>query len=133
MGDRQPPNMRRFDVIPKPHCVACMTLCSSGNPTRLSRNLNNFRYAGCCQNFVQAGIVIYGNDDNYIKLVHVSIFNTRQTEFAKELSPVPAASVEPLITPGMLGCASPNGQSGRELTRLHHHPDKSPVEPGHIL
>ncbi len=44
---------------------------------------------GCCQNFVQAGLVIYGDDDNFIKLAHVSIFETRQAEFAKELSPVP--------------------------------------------
>ncbi len=44
---------------------------------------------GCCFNYVQAGLVIYGNDDNFIKLAHVSIFETRQTEFAKELSPVP--------------------------------------------
>jgi len=43
---------------------------------------------GC--RFVQAGVVIYGGDDNFIKLVHVAIFNTRQTEFAKELAPVPA-------------------------------------------
>jgi arabinan endo-1,5-alpha-L-arabinosidase len=28
---------------------------------------------GCCFNFVQAGLVIYGDDDNYVKLVHVSI------------------------------------------------------------
>jgi arabinan endo-1,5-alpha-L-arabinosidase len=41
---------------------------------------------GCCFNFVQAGLVIYGDDDNYIKLVHASIFETRQTEFAKEVS-----------------------------------------------
>ncbi|HJR82108.1 MAG TPA: family 43 glycosylhydrolase, partial [Anaerolineales bacterium] len=45
---------------------------------------------GCCFNFVQAGLVVYGGDDNYLKLVHVSIFETRQTEFAKELAPVPA-------------------------------------------
>lgn len=45
---------------------------------------------GCCFNYVQAGLVIYGNDDNFIKLVHVSIWETRQTEFAKELAPVPA-------------------------------------------
>jgi len=37
---------------------------------------------------VQTGLVIYGDDDNFIKLSHVSIFNTRQTEFAKELFPV---------------------------------------------
>jgi arabinan endo-1,5-alpha-L-arabinosidase len=45
---------------------------------------------GCCYNYVQAGLVIYSDDDNFIKLVHVSIWDTRQTEFAKELAPVPA-------------------------------------------
>lgn len=45
---------------------------------------------GCCQNYVQAGLVIYGDDDNYVKLVHASIWETRQTEWAKELAPVPA-------------------------------------------
>lgn len=44
---------------------------------------------GCCHNYVQAGLVIYGDDNNFIKLVHVSIWETRQTEFAKELAPVP--------------------------------------------
>jgi arabinan endo-1,5-alpha-L-arabinosidase len=44
----------------------------------------------CCYNYVQAGLVIYGDDDNFIKLAHVSIWETRQTEFAKELYPVPA-------------------------------------------
>lgn len=39
---------------------------------------------GCCFNYVQAGLVIYGDDDNYVRLVHVSIWETRQTEFAKE-------------------------------------------------
>jgi arabinan endo-1,5-alpha-L-arabinosidase len=41
-------------------------------------------------NYVQAGLVIYGDDDNFIKLASVSIWETRQTEFAKELKPVPA-------------------------------------------
>src|SRR5215213_9917490 len=44
---------------------------------------------GCCFNYVQAGLVIYGDDDNFIKLVHVSIWETRQIEFAKEEFPVP--------------------------------------------
>ena len=39
---------------------------------------------GCCFNYTQAGLVIYGGDDQYVKLVHVSIWETRQTEFAKE-------------------------------------------------
>jgi arabinan endo-1,5-alpha-L-arabinosidase len=56
----------------------------------------------CCFNYVQAGLVIRGGeinepqgavplrgDDNYVKLVHVSIWETRQTEFAKEEAPVP--------------------------------------------
>jgi len=42
---------------------------------------------GCCYNFVQGGITTYADDDNYVKLAHASIFETRQTEFAKELSP----------------------------------------------
>lgn len=50
----------------------------------------NLPAEGCCFNYVQAGLVIYGNDDNFIKLATVSIWETRQTEFAKELSPVPA-------------------------------------------
>ena len=45
---------------------------------------------GCCFNYVQGGLVIYGDDNNFIKLVPVSIWETRQTEFAKEWFPVPA-------------------------------------------
>jgi len=44
---------------------------------------------GCCFNFAQAGLVIYHDDDNYIKLNQFSNWDTRQTEFAKELKPVP--------------------------------------------
>jgi arabinan endo-1,5-alpha-L-arabinosidase len=44
---------------------------------------------GCCFNYVQAGAVAYANDDNFIRLTHVSIQETRQTAFAKELFPVP--------------------------------------------
>ncbi|MEO8288688.1 MAG: family 43 glycosylhydrolase [Chloroflexota bacterium] len=53
--------------------------------TKLSLNVPP---EGCCFNYVQAGMVIYGDDNNFIKLAHVSIWNTRQTEFAKELFPV---------------------------------------------
>jgi len=45
---------------------------------------------GCCHNYVQGGLVLYGGDDNFLKLAHVSIWETRQTEWAKELAPVPA-------------------------------------------
>lgn len=40
---------------------------------------------GCCWDYAQAGLVLYGDDDRYLKLVHVSIGETRQLEFAKEL------------------------------------------------
>lgn len=45
---------------------------------------------GCCQNYVQAGLVLYANDDRYLKLVHVSIWETRQTEWAIEVPPGPS-------------------------------------------
>jgi arabinan endo-1,5-alpha-L-arabinosidase len=44
---------------------------------------------GCCQNYVQAGLVLRGDDDAYVKLALVSIWETRQTEFARELVSVP--------------------------------------------
>ncbi|MDQ3327882.1 MAG: hypothetical protein M3506_05090, partial [Chloroflexota bacterium] len=34
--------------------------------------------------FQQAGVFIYENDDKYVRLDHVAIFNTRQIEFGKE-------------------------------------------------
>jgi arabinan endo-1,5-alpha-L-arabinosidase len=45
---------------------------------------------GCCFNHAQAGLVIYGDDDNFIKLTNASMWETRQTEFTKELASVPA-------------------------------------------
>ena len=37
------------------------------------------------RNFQQAGIVAYVNDDLFARLSHVAIWNTRQTEFGKEM------------------------------------------------
>ena len=45
---------------------------------------------GCCFNYTQAGLVVYAGDDSYVKLAHVSIWETRQTEFAKEVPPAQA-------------------------------------------
>ncbi|MEJ7748281.1 MAG: family 43 glycosylhydrolase [Candidatus Limnocylindrales bacterium] len=42
---------------------------------------------GCCFNYTQAGLVVMADDDQFVKLTHTSIFNTRQTEFAKEVRP----------------------------------------------
>lgn len=61
----------------------------NGNYVVETRLRLNLPAEGCCFNYVQAGLVIYADDDNYIKLVEVSIWETRQTEFAKEEFPVP--------------------------------------------
>ncbi|HEU4536481.1 MAG TPA: family 43 glycosylhydrolase, partial [Polyangiaceae bacterium] len=42
---------------------------------------------GCCFNFTQAGLVVYKDDDNFVKLVSYSNWDTRQIEFAKEVGP----------------------------------------------
>ncbi len=49
---------------------------------------------GCCQNYVQGGLVVYTDGGNFIKLVTASIWETRQNEFAKRESPVPAGYPE---------------------------------------
>lgn len=46
---------------------------------------------GCCHNYVQAGLVVYGSDDAFLKLAHVSIWETRQTEWATEVPTAPAS------------------------------------------
>ncbi|HEX8231631.1 MAG TPA: family 43 glycosylhydrolase, partial [Chloroflexia bacterium] len=49
--------------------------------TKFEFNLNP---SGCCFNYQQAGIVLYQDDDHYVKLAHASIWETRQIEWAKE-------------------------------------------------
>ncbi len=52
-------------------------------------------------NYAQAGVFLHRGLDKFIKLVHVSIWETRQTEFAKE---VPSAPEEyPLYGNGVVG------------------------------
>ncbi len=48
----------------------------------------NLPASGCCFNFSQAGVVMYGDDDNFVKLTQASIWETRQIEFGKEQAPV---------------------------------------------
>lgn len=43
----------------------------------------------CCDEYVQAGIVLHATDDDYLKLVVVAIDATRQIEFARELPDPP--------------------------------------------
>ena len=44
----------------------------------------------CCYNYSQGALLIYGDDGNSIKLDVYADFDTRQTEFAKQVNPVPA-------------------------------------------
>jgi arabinan endo-1,5-alpha-L-arabinosidase len=41
----------------------------------------------CCYNYAQGGVLVYENDDSFVKLTNTSIWNTRQTEWAKEIPP----------------------------------------------
>lgn len=44
----------------------------------------------CCYNFAQGALFIYGNDQNSIKLDVFPDWDTRQSEFGKQIGPVPA-------------------------------------------
>ncbi len=44
----------------------------------------------CCYNFAQGALFIYGDDGNSVKLDVFANFDTRQTEFGKQINPVPA-------------------------------------------
>ncbi|WP_420370411.1 family 43 glycosylhydrolase [Curtobacterium sp. L1-20] len=43
-------------------------------------------------NYVQGGLIVYGSDSDYVRLTSNSIFDTRQTEFGKQVSGQPAGA-----------------------------------------
>ena len=45
----------------------------------------NVPATGCCQDYAQGGLVIYGSDDRFLDFTHVSAGQTRITEFGKEV------------------------------------------------
>ncbi len=55
-----------------------------------TRYSNNEPVGDCCYNYAQGALLAYKDDGNYIKLDVFSNWETRQTEFGKELTPVPA-------------------------------------------
>jgi arabinan endo-1,5-alpha-L-arabinosidase len=69
--------------------------------TKLSLNVPAHGYF----NNVQAGLVLYADDDNYIKLVSVAINQTRQIEFGKQATP--AIMGEPEYGSAFLASAEP--------------------------
>jgi arabinan endo-1,5-alpha-L-arabinosidase len=83
--------MQRADLHESQNSASVLTIPAPGHNYMVETRIRvDTPPEGCCHNFEQAGLVIYANDDNYTKLVHVSIWNTRQTEWAKEVGPVPA-------------------------------------------
>jgi arabinan endo-1,5-alpha-L-arabinosidase len=81
-GDLHPPATPLASVLTEP--------APSGDYVLETKVAVNTPTSGCCQNYVQGGLVIYGDDGKYIKLTSVSIWNTRQTEFGKEDASLPA-------------------------------------------
>ena len=41
----------------------------------------------CCHNYVQAGLILFADDNRYVRLTHVSAWETRQIAFSKEVAP----------------------------------------------
>src|SRR4051812_18012268 len=52
------------------------------------------------RNFQQAGIIVYVNDDLFVRLDHVAIWNTRQSEFGKEMPYPDPATGQPGLSYG---------------------------------
>jgi arabinan endo-1,5-alpha-L-arabinosidase len=78
----------------------------SGNWMVETKVTVSFPFDGsCCYNFAQSALTIYGNDTNSIKLDVFADFDTRQTEFAKQVGPVPANY--PTYGNGFVGSTAP--------------------------
>jgi hypothetical protein len=66
------------------------------------------------RNYQQAGLIAYVNDNLFTRLSHVAIWNTRQTEFGKEM---PYAGGSPSVAPSWghprrrPGCGSPHAST----------------------
>lgn len=76
----------------------------------------------CCYNFAQGALFIYGDDGNSIKLDVFADYDTRQTEFGKQVTPVPAnypgydhMTVGPMGVTTWLRIVKHEGNDGLEL------------------
>ncbi len=67
--------------------VLAAALPAAGN-YRIEARLQLDAPHDCCADPVQAGVVLYGDDDNYLKLVELAHRGLRQVEFAKETTPL---------------------------------------------
>jgi arabinan endo-1,5-alpha-L-arabinosidase len=78
------------DIARTPNTAAVLSRkAPRGDYVVQTRVLLDLPTEGCCHNYVQAGILIHDGRDRFVKLAHVSIWETRQTEFAKEVAHAP--------------------------------------------
>ena len=81
-GDDENGNAAKVSILAEPAPV-------SGNYLVETRVTTSVPFDNsCCFNFAQGALFIYGNDGNSIKLDVFPNFDTRQTEFGKQISPV---------------------------------------------
>lgn len=81
---------------------------------------------GCCFNYAQAGLIIYGGDDHFVKLIDSSIRNTRQPNGPRNSHP--SRRDEPGTTTASSGSTTDHrGQLQRRVRQCHrHHPPRGP-------
>jgi len=118
--DTQPADLQPQGPTPPPIASVLTEPTPAGDYIVDTKVHLNLAPEGCCQNYVQAGLVIYGDDSHYVKLVHVSIFETRQTEFGKHDSTGYGNGV--VGTPGddtYLRIVKTTGSNGEELYRAY--------------
>jgi arabinan endo-1,5-alpha-L-arabinosidase len=82
-------NTRNLDIYGKDNNAALLWQpAPTGNFVVETKMTLNLPPVSCCHNFVQAGLIVQkGDDDNYVRLTHVSYYETRQIAFSKEVSP----------------------------------------------
>jgi len=66
---------------PEPQASVLMQPAPSGDYVVQTAVRLDVPAAGCCYDVVQAGLVVHGGDDRFVKLAHASIASTRVTEF----------------------------------------------------
>jgi arabinan endo-1,5-alpha-L-arabinosidase len=93
------------DIARKPNTAGVLSRKAppSGDFAVQTRVRLNLPPEGCCFNYAQAGIVLHNGLDRFVKLAHVSIWNTRQTEFAKEVPESQALDVDHMYGNGVVG------------------------------
>src|SRR3954454_10276931 len=82
---------QNLDLQPQDHPATLASVLTENAPsgdyvldTKVSVNTPN---DDSIHNYVQGGLIVYKDDANYVRLTSNSIWNTRQTEFGKHVSP----------------------------------------------